>query len=230
MPAEPAQPADSAQPAQPADSVEHWLVEAQRRGYLGPGPLESMTEHSLGFADVVEEVLGGPPAELLDMGSGGGVPGLVMAARWSEARVTLVEGSTRRGAFLVEVTRGLGWADDGRVQVVIQRAEELGRDPGWREQAGLVVARLFGTPPVTAECAAPLLRVGGALVVSEPPDPAPGGDSRSRWPADALQPLGLEPAEVVRRRGFGYQVVRKVAPTPERFPRRVGTPAKRPLY
>jgi 16S rRNA (guanine527-N7)-methyltransferase len=121
----------------------------------------------------------------------------------------------------------MGWDGSGRVRVVTRRAEELGRDSTWRERSGLVVARSFGPPAVTAECGAPLLRVGGWLIVSEPPAPeAPS----ARWPEAALTQLGLQPWGGFRARWFGYQALRKVEVTEPRYPRRVGVPAKRPLY
>jgi 16S rRNA (guanine527-N7)-methyltransferase len=102
----------------------------------------------------------------------------------------------------------------------------------------VVVARSFGPPPVVAECAAPFLRTGGVLVVSEPPVGSGRGSAidhaelpvpNPRWPAGPLAALGLHPTGLVRNR-FGYQVLHQVSVCPERFPRRVGVPAKRPLY
>ena len=217
------------------DALEQWLLEAQRRGYLGPGPVDALVAHSLGFADVIEALVPTAPAGVLDLGSGGGVPGLILAARWSEAKVTLVEGSVRRAAFLTEAGEDLGWISEGRVRVIARRAEEVGRDPGWRERFEVVVARSFGPPAVTAECAAPLLQVEGWLVVSEPPAAPAGGLaaallSEDRWPTVGVAQVGLSPVELRRGRGSGFQVLRKVSPTPDRYPRRVGIPTKRPLY
>jgi 16S rRNA (guanine527-N7)-methyltransferase len=76
---------------------------------------------------------------------------------------------------------------------------------------------------VTAECAAPLLAVGGLLVVSEPPD-------GRRWPASALEPLGMAVEGMVRGAAGTFQRLRQVTPCPDRYPRRVGIPAKRPLF
>jgi 16S rRNA (guanine527-N7)-methyltransferase len=204
------------------------LGEARRRGFLGPGPLEPLVEHSVAFAEAAEAVTSGVPEEVVDLGSGGGVPGLLLGARWHHAKVTLVEGSARRGEFLAEAVDRLGWKG-GHAEVVIRRAEDVGRVAAWREQAGLVVARSFGSPPVTAECAAPMLRLGGWLLVSEPP-PEVREASGVRWPVDGLRRVGLEPDAPVRVRGFGFQPIRKAAPCSDRYPRRVGVPGKRPLY
>jgi 16S rRNA (guanine527-N7)-methyltransferase len=184
-----------------------------------------MIQHSFGFAEAVETALAHSPDDVLDLGSGGGIPGLVLAGRWAGARMTLVEGSTRRASFLEQVCRDLGWR---HVQAVARRAEEIGQDPTWREQAGIVVARSFGSPAVTLECGAPLLRLGGLLVVSEPPEGAAAGSVR--WPEAVLATLGMASVGPRRYRGFGYQISQKVQATPDRYPRRVGIPTKRPLY
>jgi 16S rRNA (guanine527-N7)-methyltransferase len=122
-----------------------------------------------------------------------------------------------------------------RVQIAHERAELYGRVPGHRASFDGVVVRSFGPPAVVAECSAPLLRVGGWLIVSEPPseaqvaDGAVVVDEAGRWPADLLAQLGLQPDEFVRTE-FGYQILRQVSPCPDRFPRRNGVPSKRPLF
>jgi len=92
----------------------------------------------------------------------------------------------------------------------------------------VVTARSFGPPAVVAECAAPLLRTGGWLVVSEPPDQSDEEAAR-RWPAEPLAQLGLRPGERLQA-AFDYRVLSQAEPCPERFPRRNGVPARRPLF
>ncbi len=162
------------------------------------------------------------PRRAVDLGSGGGVPGLVLAAlTWPTTAWILLDASARRCAVLVAAVTELGLA--GRVTVVHGRAEEYGRDPATRGGADLVVARSFGPPAVTAECGAPLLGVGGTLVASEPP----GGEGR--WPASGLAALGLEQVASAAR-SASYAVFVATQPCPPRFPRRPGVPAKRPLW
>jgi hypothetical protein len=72
------------------------------------------------------------------------------------------------------------------------------------------------------------LRVGGWLVVSEPPDQDDAA-AAARWPAEPLGQLGLVPAERAREE-FEYRVLRQAEACPDRFPRRNGVPAKRPLF
>jgi len=204
----------------PAPLVEV-LTEARRRGFLGPAPVEDHVQHSLAFVDAWGT---GEPAMVVDLGSGGGVPGLILALSWSKSSTVLLEAGERRARFLTEAARQLGLTAP-RVEVVRQRAEVFGREDRWRSAASLVTARSFGPPAVVAECSAPLLTVGGRLIVSEPPS---GGSGR--WPEGGLNALGLVAAGSERHRGYWYRVLTQEERCPERFPRRSGMPAKRPLF
>jgi len=214
--------------------------EARRWGFLGEGPTDVHIAHAQGFADAAERGLSYPGADhddeghssstgpWMDLGSGGGIPGLVLAHRWAHRDGVLLDSNERRTRFLSEVIQALGW--DHRIRVVNDRAEVAGRTESLRGSFSLVVARSFGSPPVTAECAAPFLRLGGILVVSEPPTPpAVTGSNKARWPEDALATVGLEPI-FLWRDAFGYQILRQRELCPDRYPRRIGVPAKRPLY
>lgn len=194
------------------------LSEARDLGFLGPGPVEEHVRHSLAFARLVDP----SPTKAVDLGSGGGLPGLVLALYWPSSSWVLVDGNRRRSEFLVSAVSALGVSD--RVEVRRQRAEESGRDPALRAAADLVTARSFGPPAVTAECAAPLLVVGGILVVAEPP-----GGNPDRWPDEPLGQLGLEGDGAITEPA-AFQRLRQRELCPERFPRRVGIPAKRPLF
>ncbi|MGH9260141.1 MAG: 16S rRNA (guanine(527)-N(7))-methyltransferase RsmG, partial [Acidimicrobiales bacterium] len=166
------------------------LERSRSLGFLGPGSLRVQVDHARGFA----AGLSSPPRRFLDLGSGGGVPGLVLALQWRESEVVLLDAAERRCVFLTEAAAALGCAD--RVAIVRARAEEAGRTAGLRGRFDAVVARGFGPPPVTAECGAPFLVVGGLLVVSERPEEeqeGEGGEVGSRWPAAGLAPLGLAP-------------------------------------
>lgn len=164
-----------------------------------------------------------PPAtrRVLDLGSGGGVPGLVLAHTHPRLHLVLLDAAVRRSRFLAEAVAELGLE---RVEVVEARAESAARDPSWREAFDAVVARSFGPPAVTAECAVGFLFPGGLLIVSEPPE-----DGGSRWPAEALEELGFGPMSFQEAEGFGFAVMVKVR-ADDRWPRRVGIPAKRPRF
>lgn len=198
------------------------LEEGRRLGFLGPGPVAAHLQHAAGFASVLEAI-GGDMRRGADLGSGAGVPGLPLALHFGAMEWVLVDASHRRSAFLRVAVRDLGL--DGRVSVVTERAEVVGRTAGFRATFDAVVARGFGPPAAAAECAAPLLRVGGRLLVSEPP-----GGSSARWDEAGLAQLGLVPGPARQAGGAAYQVLVQSHGCPPRFPRRVGVPAKRPLF
>lgn len=206
-------------------SAENWarletvLGEAKRRGDLGPPPVGAHVEHALAMAACV----GQSPRSFLDLGSGGGVPALVLLLVWPEARAVLLEVRAARASRLVRALAELGVAS--RAEVVVERAEVAARDPRHRERFDLVTARAFGGPAVTAECATGFVAVSGRLVVSEPPGGCP-----ERWPPAGLARLGFGPASACARGGATFVVVRKEVPADDRWPRRVGVPARRPLW
>jgi 16S rRNA (guanine527-N7)-methyltransferase len=198
------------------------LEESRARGFLGPVVVETQIEHAAGFFRVWDELSTTPPARFLDLGSGGGLPGLVLFEHWG-IPATFVDSMVKRTKFLEDVLSWEGAPRDGRV--INGRAEELSRDPDLDGRFPLVTARSFGPPAVTAECAARFLTIDGVLIVSEPPT----DDDGDRWSPSALGQLGLR-AEGRVRRGAAFQIIRKIRATPERFPREIGTPGKNPLF
>jgi 16S rRNA (guanine527-N7)-methyltransferase len=165
----------------------------------------------------------GEAARIVDLGSGAGLPGLVLAIARPEAEVVLVESVGKKCAWLERTVTALGLEN---VRVVCARAEELDEAP-----FDVVTARALASLSVLCEYAAPLLREGGSLVAWK-------GAVDVREDADGLHAanvLGLEREEVRAVEPYpGSQrrtlhVFRKVAPTPEGYPRRPGMAAKRPL-
>ena len=192
------------------------IEESRRFGFLGPGPVEPQIAHADAFVAAVGEA----PGPYLDLGSGGGLPGLVLAVRRPAGVVVLLDAMARRTEFLERAVVSLGVAD--RVTVVCARAEEAARSE-LRNAFAVVVARSFGPPAVTAECAVGFLRTGGLLVVSEPPT-----GSADRWDPPGLERLGLALEDVVGAEPR-FARLRKIADD-ERWPRRTGIPAKRPAW
>ena len=160
---------------------------------------------------------------MLDLGSGAGVPGLVLALRWPATTFVLLDASAKRTAALATAVGELGLAD--RVAARTARAEDAGRDPALRSTFDAVTARSFAIPAVTAECGAPFLRAGGVLLVAEPP----GGDAE-RWPAAGLAALGLEDEGAVPHGEATVRRLRLVAPVDHAYPRTNGVPGQRPLF
>ena len=197
------------------------LEESRAFGFLGPGEVAHQYAHSSDLATAIGPFAG----RFVDLGSGGGLPGLVLAELWPEAGGILLDAQQRRCAFLEQAVERLGLGD--RFAVVCGRAERLARDQAWRGGFDLVVARSFAAPAVTAECAVGFLRGGGRLVVTEPPE-APSVEDR--WPVEGLAMLGFGPATAIRHGETGAMVTTLEVGPSERWPRRDGVPGKRPLW
>jgi 16S rRNA (guanine527-N7)-methyltransferase len=208
--------------------LEAVLTQAQERSLVGGLPISGQIAHSEAFLQALSlEPFEGP---VLELGSGGGLPGLVIAVEDPALHLVLLDSARRSVEFLRWAVEELELTS--RVEIVHARAELVGRDPRYRERFDAVLARSFAPPAVTAECAAPLLVLGGRLIVSEPPgkrtaagEPPPA----SRWPVEGCAELGLTPELALRDR-FGFAVLRQSSLCPDRFPRRTGIPAKRPLF
>lgn len=162
---------------------------------------------------------------IADLGAGAGFPGLPLAVALPSAQVVLVESVARKCAFIRAAADA---ADLAKVEVVADRAESWSAGLGTRD---LVTARALAPLAVLAEYAAPLLREGGVLVAWKGRrDP-----EEERAAAAAAAQLGLAVEEVRPVHPYPgadhrhLHVLRKVGPTPERFPRRPGMARKRPL-
>jgi 16S rRNA (guanine527-N7)-methyltransferase len=164
---------------------------------------QMLLEDSLRGVELVSEFEG----TIVDVGSGGGVPGIPLAASLPDRDVTLLEAIGRKCDFLRE------WAPSNS-RVLQGRAEEQETDV-----YGVAVAKALAKPPVAAEWCLPLVREGGVVVLWV----GPTADT-DRVGRVAAQVGG----ELTAARG-GLLVLRKVRPTPEGFPRRTGVASKRPL-
>ncbi|MDQ6919720.1 MAG: 16S rRNA (guanine(527)-N(7))-methyltransferase RsmG [Candidatus Dormibacteraeota bacterium] len=169
-----------------------------------------------------------PPGlqRVIDVGSGGGLPGLPLRLARSDLRLTLLEANERKAAFLVQAAAKLGLAD---VEVVARRAEDAGHDPDHRESYDFALARALAAMPVLVELCLPFVAVGGRLLAMKTDAAA---EAESAKPAIAR--LGGELVEVgaaaSAARSMGQVVVvEKVRPTPPEFPRRAGLPVRKPL-
>ena len=170
--------------------------------------------------------LAGEPAEAADVGSGGGFPGLVFAAVDPAMPVHLVEPLQKRAALLREAALALGLDN---VQVHAVRAEEAARGP-LRDRCGMVTARAVAELRELLEYTAPLATPGGTIVLPK----GSARDAEVREAGAALAALACEVEAVHPMRpeisdAISVVVIRKIAHTPERYPRRAGMAKKRPL-
>ncbi|MFN8021204.1 MAG: RsmG family class I SAM-dependent methyltransferase [Acidimicrobiales bacterium] len=151
------------------------LGEIQRRGAIGGGPIDDAIEHARHFVAAIPAAVA-PGATLVDLGSGGGLPGLVIAADRPDLRITLVERRAKRVDLLAYGVRLLD--ADARVEVI---GGDVATVVAARPRSfDVVTARSFAPPPVLGPIARDLLVSSGVLLVSEPP-----GDD-DRWPVDLL--------------------------------------------
>ncbi len=184
------------------------------------------------FADslaVLALVPCGPARQrIVDVGSGAGFPGIVLRLACPSWRLTLVETTGKKCAFLRQAVYELGLEE---AQVIQARAEELGRMSGHRESYDLAVARALAPLPVLAEYLLPLVAVGGWMVVHKGAAPL----SELQEARTAIGRLAAGEAKLWSYELPGLRTprslvaVRKCVPTPAEFPRRPGVARKRPL-
>ena len=189
----------------------------QRRHFLEPLALLAALEEMEGLGE-----------RAIDIGTGAGFPGLPIKIVRPQLRLTLLEATGKKAAFLERLVERLGLQE---VTIVHGRAEELAHDPAHRQAYDLALARALSPLPTLVELALGFLRRGGVLAAAK----GSGAAREVREAAAALTACGGA-VEAVRRLDLPWAgiaptliVIRKVADTPERFPRRAGIPAKRPL-
>jgi 16S rRNA (guanine527-N7)-methyltransferase len=187
---------------------------------LVSGPAADLVNDSLVLLEHV-----GDAKKLIDVGSGGGLPGLPLKIARPDLSVTLVEADHDKAAFLVRACAALGLQ---YVEVVAKRAEEVGQDPLYREAFDVAVARALAPMPVLAELCLPLVKVGGRLLAQKTTSE---GVERARRAIEVLGgALDRVAAAPSAARGAGTVViVDKVRPTPPAYPRRPGVPTRKPL-
>jgi 16S rRNA (guanine527-N7)-methyltransferase len=169
-----------------------------------------------------------PRTRCIDIGAGAGFPGLPLKIVRPQMRLALLEATGKKVLFLEHIVGELGLRD---VEIIKGRAEELGRQAAHREVYEVAVARAVAQLVVLLEYALPLLAIGGIFVAQK------GAEIEDEVEAaqSALLILGgrMKGVRPVHLAGLDAPrhlvVVEKVAPTPQKYPRRAGIPAKRPL-
>lgn len=189
----------------------------QRRHFLESAALvRVLADHGLTLQD----------SSLIDVGSGSGVPGIPLKIMEPSIQLTLVEAKQRKSAFLEALLQELGIND---VTIVTKRAEEAGHDPRYREAFHFATAKALAPLRTLVELTLPFVRMGGVVIAPKGKE-ADAEVKQAQTALDALNgnvrsvdliPLAQPEQYVV--------LIDKELPTPDRFPRRPGMPAKRPL-
>ena len=190
-------------------------------------PDEIWSRHFLDSLTCLRVMHGTPLAQIIDVGTGAGFPGLVLKIIHPEIRLTLVESVGKKAAFCAEVVRALRLDN---VKILTTRAEELGQNPGHREQYDWAVARAVAPMPVLVEYLLPLVKIRGKILAQKGKE----GEQETILAQNAITTLGGEldrvlPVSLPGAEARTLIVVTKTRGTPERYPRRVGIPSKRPL-
>lgn len=165
---------------------------------------------------------------VIDIGTGGGVPGIPVAIACPAWSITLLDSTQKKINSLLEISQSM---TGQKLVPCCDRAEALGRNPSHRKQYDLALLRALGAAPICAEYALPLLKKQGIAVFY-----------RGHWSSEEekglTQALSCLGGEIVKVHGFKTPIsggdrhciyVKKIAPTPEQYPRRVGVPTRKPL-
>ena len=181
--------------------------------------------HSLGIAKVVNFR---PGTKIMDLGTGGGFPGIPLKIAFPEVEVVLLDSLNKRVKFLNEVIGQLGLS---KITAVHGRAEDFARQKDYREQFDLVVSRAVANLSSLSEYCLPYVKVGGRFVSYK------SGKLNEELAAaqKAIHVLGGEAKEPVYFQLTGtedersFVCIEKGKATPKKYPRKAGTPAKEPI-
>jgi 16S rRNA (guanine527-N7)-methyltransferase len=186
-------------------------------------PNEVWTKHVFDSLTLLPYIVAAEAREVIDVGSGGGLPGVPLAITQPETDFTLLEATGKKADFLVEVVEHLELAN---VEVINDRAETIGHDcENHRAQYDLVAARAVGKLTVLLELAVPLVRVGGHVAAIK-------GAKAGAEIEQAKRALHLLHSKVVETAGTPtgtIVLIEKLRDTPKRYPRRPGEPKRAPL-
>uniref|UniRef100_A0A0D9WNS0 Ribosomal RNA small subunit methyltransferase G n=1 Tax=Leersia perrieri TaxID=77586 RepID=A0A0D9WNS0_9ORYZ len=165
---------------------------------------------------------------LIDVGSGAGLPGLILAVARPGWKFTLLESMRKRCTFLEHAVEVMGLSN---VDILCDRAENVGQSPDFRESFDVAVARAVAELKVLAEYCLPLVRVDGLFIAAKGHDP----HEEIKSAESAVHKLGASMLEICDVESMGPHgqrtavVYLKERITPKKYPRHPGTPSKMPL-
>ncbi len=191
-------------------------------------PVDVQVRHYLDSLSVVRAAALRPGLRVVDVGTGAGFPGLALNIAFPELRVTLLESTGKKVAFLQHMIETLDMATATAIKA---RAEEAGHLPEHREQYDLVLARAVARLPALVEYMLPLATVGGRCVAMKGPSAYEETDDA----LEAVRILGGAVHDIAAVTLPGIPdphyliMIDKIKPTPENYPRRPGVPTRKPL-
>jgi 16S rRNA G527 N7-methylase RsmG len=199
---------------------------ARAAGAIGTASVETLVEHTVWFAQAVCSSFSAAFDDfhgcVVDVGTGAGLPGVILAALLPQAKFRLVDASERRLDHARRASRALGVAD--RVEIVHGRGDELAHDVSWRGTHDVAVARLLGDPAETIEQLAPLVRPGGVIVT------AAAESATDRWDALPITELPTSAVSWSDSPVGRFASVNVLALVPPPFPRRERKRRQSPLF
>ncbi len=192
---------------------------------------EVQTKHFLDSLTVVlalPQKIGRVGFRVIDVGTGAGIPGIPLKILIPDIKLVLLDATAKKATFLHHIRDKLGLDN---VEIVVGRAEEVAQEAKYRDNFDLVLSRAVAPLPTLVELTLPFCALGGSFIAQKKGDIAP----EISQAAKAISLLGgnlrevrkIELAEFTDERWL--IIIDKVSPTPQKYPRRPGIPAKRPL-
>ena len=207
-------------------SLDEAWTPARAAGVIGTASIDTLVEHTVWFAQAVCSSFSAAFDDfhgyVVDVGTGAGLPGVILAALLPHAKFRLVDASERRLDHARRASRALGVAD--RVEIVHGRGDELAHDVSWRGTHDVAVARLLGDPAETIEQLAPLVRPGGVIVT------AAAESATDRWDALPITELPTSAVSWSDSPVGRFASVNVLARVPPPFPRRERKRRQSPLF
>ena len=212
------------------DAIVEWNMRSNLTAVRDPAGIERvLIFDSLRLAPLVMPSDATGPSRLIDVGSGASIPGIPLKiALGDRLEVSLLDSNRKKSSFLSHVVGVLGAATAG-TRVLSARAEEAGRSAEHGEAYDYVTARAVGSIRLTAELCLPFARVGGVVVLPRGRDWAVEVQEASNAIAVVGGRVRTPDGQAGSEKKRSTIILDKVAETPDRFPRRVGVPRKRPL-